>query len=157
MNSELTVLFTGNVTHKLDPKSRVSVPSSWRGDKTIGTLKLIEAQRQNFSIIKCYTELSFHQMVQDVRSKAEEKGHSLLDINNYLGVIIGMCSDAELSSQGKLLIPKKLRDKMQLGEQLLLVGRGDYFELWEPSAYDSVYTPEAIQSLRLNLDFGILS
>jgi len=153
---ERKVLFSGNMTHRLDPKSRVSMPAAWRS-KSSNTLKLIEAQREGYQIIKCYTEDSFQSMVSEVRCKAEAAGHAHIEIEKYLGAIIGVSYDTELSSQGKLLIPKKQRDKMKLLEQLTIVGRGDYFELWHPSAYDAVHLPDEIQKLALNKMFGILS
>lgn len=156
MTIERKVLFSGNMTHKLDPKSRVSMPAAWRS-KSSSTLKLIEALREGHQIIKCYTEDSFQSMVSEVRSKAEAAGHAHIEIEKYLGAIIGVSYEAVLSSQGKLLIPKKQRDKMQLEEQLTIVGRGDYFELWNPCAYAAAHLPEEIQKLELNKMFGILS
>ena len=126
MSAIQKVPFTGNMCHKLDPKSRVAVPAHWRVSHGC-SLRLIEAKREGYNIIKCYTEESFASMVHEVKTQAQAKDFSARDIDAYLGLIIGKCCEADLNSQGKLLIPKNQREGLALSDSVHLVGRGDYF------------------------------
>ncbi len=156
MNLELTaLLFTGNVTHKLDPKSRVAVPANWRAARE-GTLLLIDAKKEGYPVVKCYTPATFAQMVATVRQGAEAVGARHAQIDHYVGKIIGRSFEVEVSSQGKLLIPKQQRENLHLSDTATLVGRGDYFEIWLPADYEASNAPEVTPD-SLDEYFGILS
>ncbi len=157
MSDELsTVMFTGNVTHKLDPKSRVAVPAGWRAAQD-NMLILIDAQRDNYPVVKCYTRASFAEKIASIRRHAEALGAQPGEIDQYVGSIIGWSYEAEVSSQGKLLIPKQQRDKLHLADTATLVGRGDYFEIWSPDDFKATNTPAAISQLKLDQVFRMLS
>ena len=79
-------MFTGNVTHKLDPKSRVAIPAGWR-DAQGNTLWLIDTQNEGYPILKCYTKESFAEMVNGIRSQAEARGFDPAAVNRYIGTI----------------------------------------------------------------------
>ncbi len=149
-------MFTGNVTHKLDPKSRVAVPASWRAARE-GALLLIDAKRKGYPVVKCYTHASFAEMVASIRKGAEAMGAHPGEIDQYVGDIIGSSFEAEVSTQGKLLIPKQQRDNLRLEDTATLVGRGGYFEVWQPQDFAATNTPEAIGKSKLDQYFGILS
>ncbi len=150
------MMFTGNVTHKLDPKSRVAVPAGWRAAHA-GSLLLIDAKKKGYPIVKCYTQSSFAAMVAGIRKGAEAMGARPAEIDQYVGDIIGSSFEAEVSSQGKLLIPKQQRDNLRLSDTATLVGRGEYFEVWLPEDFAATNTPEAIGLSKLDQFFGILS
>ncbi len=156
MQNNCPTQFTGHKTYKLDPKGRVAFPSNWKtGSNAI--FKLLRAQRDGYTIIKCYTEASFAHMVNNVQEKAEAAGHSPQEIQKYIGIIIGTCFDAELNNQGKFPLSKEQREQLQVDEQVLMVGRGTFFELWKPEDYQAVYEIDAVQKLELDKLFGIFS
>lgn len=156
MNSVSTVMFTGNVTHKLDPKSRVAIPAGWR-DAQGAVLWMIDAQNEGYPTLKCYTRESFEEMVNGIRSHAEARGFDPAAVNRYLGTIIGLSFEAEVSSQGKLLIPKAQRERLKLADTATIVGRGSYFEIWSPVDFEATKAPDALAKLELDKVFGILT
>lgn len=156
MSNELIVLFTGNVTHKLDPKSRVAIPASWKAVQR-EALVLIEASNENHRVLKCYTRQSFAEMVKSIRTRAEADGISPGVVDQYVGKITGCCFETEVSSQGKLLIPKQQRERLKLTDTATIVGRGSYFEIWATADYEAAHTAEALGKLELDQIFHILS
>ncbi|MCH5284436.1 MAG: hypothetical protein J1E42_02450 [Akkermansiaceae bacterium] len=156
MSDELIVLFTGNVTHKLDPKSRVAIPANWKAAQREG-LVLIEASSENYRILKCYTRQSFADMIKNVRTRAEADGIAPGVVDQYVGRITGCCFEAEVSSQGKLLIPKPQRERLKLIDTATIVGRGSYFEIWAPADFEALHTADALSKLSLDQIFHILS
>ncbi len=149
-------MFTGNVTHKLDPKSRVAVPANWRAAHE-GSLLLIDAKRKGYPVVKCYTRASFAELVASIRRHAEGIGAQPGEIDEYVGNIIGQSFEAEVSTQGKLLIPKQQREALHLEEMATLVGRGSYFEIWLPESFVASSAPESTGRSKLDAIFGILS
>ena len=156
MSNDLTVLFTGNVTHKLDPKSRVAIPAGWRAAQG-EVLVLIEARSENYRVLKCYTRRGFAEKIASIRAQAEAHGVSPGEVDQYVGKITGCCFEAEVSSQGKLLIPKPQRERMNLADSATIVGRGSYFEIWSPVDFDATHTADALGKLKLDQMFHILS
>lgn len=156
MSDTTTVMFTGNVTHKLDPKSRVAIPAGWRAAQG-QTLVMIDALSEGYHILKCFTRDAFAAKLHAIRQQAEAHNIPPGDIDVYIGRITGCCFEAEVSSQGKLLIPKQQREKLNLKDTATIVGRSNYFEIWEPSDFAATNTPEALGKLALDQMFHILS
>ena len=155
-NSASEVAFLGNVKHKLDPKSRVAVPADWRTAQG-STLRMLAATSEGYPVLKCYTEEGFADKISGIRQEAKEQGATPVQIDHYIGVITGQCFVGEVSTQGKLLIPKAQRERLRLADQASIVGRGSYFEIWNPEDFDLVSSPEAMKQLELDKLFGILS
>lgn len=51
--------------------------------------------------------------------------------------LIGNASECELDSQGRLLLPEKLRKFAHLEKQVVLVGQLNKFELWNEAAWET--------------------
>ncbi len=149
-------MFTGNVTHKLDPKSRVAIPAGWRAAQG-GILVMIEAHSEGKRVLKCYTRESFAEKIDEIREHAREEKLSPGEVDRYVGKITGCSFEGEVSTQGKLLIPKLQREGMKLADTATLVGRGTFFEIWNPDDYEQTHTAEALSKLKLDQLFHILS
>ena len=156
MSKDRTVLFTGNVTHKLDPKSRVAIPAGWRAAQG-EVLVMIEAHSEGCRVLKCYTQESFAEKIEAIRGHAREQMIPPGEVDQYVGKITGCSFEAEVSTQGKLLIPKPQRERMKLEETATIVGRGTFFEIWNPADYESTHTADALSKLKLDQIFHILS
>jgi MraZ protein len=53
-----------------------------------------------------------------------------------LRLILGTAHKLELDEQGALWIPAALKEYASLNGSALLVGQGDFFEIWEPDAWE---------------------
>ncbi len=47
----------------------------------------------------------------------------------------GYATDCQLDSQGRILIPTELRDYAQLGKQIVILGQGNKFEIWDKTLW----------------------
>ncbi len=157
MNNASTVMFTGNVTHKLDPKSRVAIPAGWRAAQGQTLVMIAACSEEKYRIMKCYTREAFAEKIAYIREQAQARGAAPGDIDTYVGRITGCSFEAEVSSQGKLLIPKAQRDRIGLKEQATIVGRGAHFEIWAPEDFEATNTPDALNKLELDKLFHMLT
>ncbi len=48
-----------------------------------------------------------------------------------------MAEECQLDGQGRFIIPQSLVDWADLGEEVLLVGCGDHFEIWSQRRFES--------------------
>ena len=73
--------------------------------------------------------------------------------------MVGRASDMEMDSHGRILISKELREFAGLDRQVVLIGQGNKFELWDESRWsdwleassndDGQELPEELESLPL--------
>ena len=50
--------------------------------------------------------------------------------------ILGSAVSVECDKQGRILIPQVLRDKAELEKDVMLLGVGDYAEIWSAESYE---------------------
>jgi MraZ protein len=74
-----------------------------------------------------------------------------------------MFSNAELvvlDKAGRILVPQFLRDEISLNSEAVIVGMGDYFEIWSPELWMGQTTmmeesePIAVRFMDLDLSTG---
>ncbi len=51
-------------------------------------------------------------------------------------ILMGFASDAECDSAGRLLLPQVLRDQVGLSKDVMLIGQGGTFEIWDQQKWD---------------------
>lgn len=139
--------------HKLDPKGRVSIPADWRA--ALGqTLVLLKAtHKKRYNILKCFTKDAFDKKINEIRESAKELGATPGEIDEYVGGIICSANPAEVSVQGKILIPKSEREHLEVKDYIQFVGRGSMFEVWLPEDYSAEYSPEKLAENPLEKHF----
>lgn len=54
-------------------------------------------------------------------------------------ILVGSATDVELDSAGRILLPAPLRDKAKLDKEVVLLGQGNKFELWDAASWQSIY------------------
>lgn len=52
-------------------------------------------------------------------------------------LLIGHATEVELDSQGRILLPQSLRDYATLTKNIVLVGQGKKFELWDETNWNT--------------------
>lgn len=87
-------------------------------------------------------------LIQNSDKTPAEKG-------KLLGKLAMRCREATLNEQGKLLVPKDLSEKAGItaDSDVVLVGRGIYFEIWSNANFDTMLELET--SEEIDDDLGI--
>jgi len=52
-------------------------------------------------------------------------------------IFLGHAMDVEVDSTGRVLVSPELREAAGIGKDALLLGMGNYFELWDKATYDA--------------------
>ncbi len=126
-------LFLSTVLNKLDSKSRVSVPSHFRN-----TLK-----DQNFGGIIAFPSYSNCSIDACGINRMESIANSLDSGDSYsreeYELISLYFSEAEklpFDKDGRVIIPKKLLEHAQIKKNVLFVGLGPTFQIWDPELFN---------------------
>ena len=115
-------MFWGSYDHVLDDKGRTGLPKEFRTrlDKLKGSAWITLAQ--GCVVILPDAEFEDRQRRYAGYSERREKLRRLT---------LGMAHRCNVDKQGRFLIPPTLRSKGRLDREIVIVGVGEYIEIWD--------------------------
>lgn len=121
--------FSGNYTHNIDPKGRVTIPAAYRealGERfTIGL-------NNDFSAIALYPVEKW----QDMSERLDRIPDSDVRGMAYVRLIKAFSfTEQQLDGQGRVLLPQALRKKAGMEKAIRFVGVGRYLEIWDEDRF----------------------
>jgi MraZ protein len=124
INERLEQMFMGQYMHSLDSKGRLTIPSRYRALLVEGAY-ITQGFDRNLMV---WTKPSFEKISQRVSQG------SITDPTSRLlrRFIYSSGESMEVDRAGRILIPEFLRQVAQLDSEVVVVGVGDYFEIWSP-------------------------
>lgn len=135
--------FRGNSIQKMDlAKGQVSVPAPFRRVIETSDPDWAEGRKPQFVIVygdhrrdylECFTIGAMNEI--DALVDAMERGSIEREMVEEL--YYGQSHPAEVQPDGRIVIPKPLREKIGLGEQVFFIGAGDRFHIWHPASYEA--------------------
>ncbi len=131
--------YKGFTPYKMDPKFRVSIPTAWRPEANV-PLFLQFSMVHDMPVVKVLSTEAYTEKVALIKASDKtpaEKG-------KLLGKLAMLCREVTLNDQGKLLVPKDLSEKAGITAEsdVVLAGRGIFFEVWSKSNHDKVLVIE---------------
>ena len=117
----------GTHSYQLDPKGRLSLPKGFREAFSDGA-------NLTLGFDGCIWVFPIDEWA---RRSQEVKARPLSDAQGRaLGrIFFGKAETVELDSQGRLLVPQRLRAKAGIGRETVAVGVDDYLEIWDGDAW----------------------
>ncbi len=123
------IIFLGEYKHNIDAKQRVIIPSKFRDD--LGTSFVITKGYDECVFIYDLTEWT--ELVNKV--KALPKGDP--NVRKFERFFIGGASILEVDSQGRVVIPKTLKEYAKIEKEVVFVGLSNRIELWDKDKWDT--------------------
>lgn len=122
--------FLGSYTYQLDEKGRVSLPAVFRREAGDQRFVLLQAHRPSLSLYPASEWAGVEERLKDLlRHQPEARMYVLSVMANAVEVVP--------DSQGRILIPAKLKELARLDGQVLLVGAIDKVEIWNPDEFEA--------------------
>lgn len=120
--------FLGSYVHQVDEKGRLSLPASFRRGVNEGPLVVVQVHE---SVLTLYPESTWKEvevrLLEMLRKQPESRAF-------VLG-ITASAAEVVPDKQGRILIPQRLLQAVNMGESALLVGVIDRIEVWDPSRF----------------------
>lgn len=115
-------MFLGQYTHSFDEKGRLTIPVKYREALRAGAF-VTQGFDRNLMV---WTAAAFQQIYTQVNDL------SITDPNARLlkRLIFSNAVQVEIDRVGRILIPQYLREAVNLDGSAIVVGVGDYFEIW---------------------------
>jgi MraZ protein len=136
-------MFLGQFYHNLDDKGRLTVPARYRDLLVLAGAYIMQGFDQNLIVLPSE---NYDEVFQRIRLM------SITDPNarSLRRLLFSTADRVEVDKAGRILIPQFLRTYAGLECALVVVGMGDYFEIWSPEAWK--VQNEQLQDPQLNMD-----
>jgi len=134
--------FNGEFEHKIDPKGRVFVPR-----RLMEGIEHKESEQDHFQVVVnkeegclvVYTESGYRDLLRSALAHQKTAQGARL-LRRSLGA---NSRKVPLDSQGRMLLPKELRERIELGDDVMIVGSIRYFEIWDRQRFAEQVLPAA--------------
>lgn len=126
-------MFSGVNSITLDPKNRITIPTKYREDLLLNSNNRVIITIESPKYLIIYPEINWF-TVKDKIQNLSTSSHPL--VKSYQRLVLGYADKVELDKVGRVLVSSVLKDLVQLDRELVLVGLGNRFELWNKSAWD---------------------
>lgn len=135
--------FRGESNHKVDAKGRVSIPAlfrrvieagdpNWTSGDNPELVIVYGDERRKF--LECYTMDAIDEV--DAQIAALPRGSAGRKFLQQM--FNGQSFPTTVDETGRLVLPAKLRKKIELNKEAFFIAAGDTFQIWKPETYDEV-------------------
>lgn len=121
--------FRGTYEHTLDDRGRVAIPARYRHEFPDNRVVITPGVD---GCLEIYSEAGFQERSDRVAAEPDttkfgRRSRRLFDARSF---------DTELDRQGRILIPAKYREMVGLNGAIVIVGRRECLEIWDPVKWE---------------------
>jgi MraZ protein len=120
-------MFLGQYDHSIDAKGRLTIPVRFRPELATGAY-VTQGFDRNLVV---YTTESF----QRLAARANLLTTTDPEARAVRRVLFGGATEVSLDSVGRILLPEFLRQYAGIENETVLVGAGEYFEIWNAAVW----------------------
>lgn len=133
--------FRGEFRQKVDAKGRISIPAHFRRVLEAGDPGWSEGKSPEFVIVygdnrRKYLECYTLQAIGEVDDKIAAMPRGSMERRMLEKLFSGHSLQTNVDETGRIVLSKKLRDKIGLADEAFFIATGDTFQLWKPETYD---------------------
>lgn len=123
--------FTGTWPRTLDDKGRLAIPSSVQRDLGDDVKALFVAPWTEQSLA-VFTPAAFTALAE----RSSEKSAGRIDVRNYNRMFYARAERVDVDAQGRIRVPDRLRNLVDLQKDVVLLGVNDHLELWDAQRWN---------------------
>ncbi len=134
--------FRGEFHQKVDGKGRVSIPAQFRRVLEQGDPGWSDGKSPEFVIVygdhrrkflECYTI----QAIDEVDDQIAGMQRGSVERKMLEKMFSGQSTQISVDETGRIVLAKKLREKIGLGDEAFFIATGDTFQIWQPDVYET--------------------
>jgi MraZ protein len=118
----------GEHRYQMDPKGRISLPAKFREAFRAGVHLTLGQEG-------CLYAFPPEEWAKE-KGRVEERGLANQANRGYTRVFFGNAEAVELDTQGRLVVPRRLREKAGLNRDVAVIGVSDRLEIWSSADWD---------------------
>ena len=126
-------MFLSSYENKLDKKGRVSVPASFRS----------HLSNLGYNGVICYPSFNNQSIEAWAQDRIEKISNTIDSLNPFeekrdffATSILSESINLQFDSEGRISLTSKLLEHAKIKNNMLFVGQGKTFQIWEPTAFE---------------------
>lgn len=120
-------MFLGQYQHALDDKGRLTIPAAFRDALADGAF-ISQGFDRNLMVM---TSAYFQQVYERINAMSITDPAARL----LRRLILSSAYQVEVDKAGRILVPQSLRQFLGLNGEAMVIGQGEYFELFTPAEW----------------------
>ncbi len=133
---------TGSWKCSLDAKGRIAVPAKLRSE--LG--ERFHVTKGAEGCLSAYSQESWDEMSAKIKTYPPARQRVLRRM------LFANATTCEPDAQGRILLPKELRDYAELGREVAFIGVGDTAEIWDSAKWEEINASMTAEDLANALD-----
>ncbi|MBF0354477.1 MAG: division/cell wall cluster transcriptional repressor MraZ [Alphaproteobacteria bacterium] len=139
-------LFMGSFLNRLDKKGRISVPAPFRAALSNSAFPGVVAFP---SFSKPAIEAGGIERMQKLSEGTDGLPAFSTEQDDLAALIFASAHQLAFDGDGRVVLPEELTAHARISEQVLIVGLGKTFEIWQPDAFKG-FRAEALKRAQKN-------
>jgi MraZ protein len=129
--------------HGVDAKRRVQIPAKWRPAKQGTELTLVLwPKAKEGPCLRVLPPQQMAKLMRDVDAMPNSDSNKVV-LKRFIG---SESVQVTLDKAGRICVPEKMASDAGLGEEAVLVGLLDRFEIWSSERYEKVKASDAVMA-----------
>lgn len=133
----------GEFKHTLDPKNRIFIPAKLREE--LGETFVVAKDIREKSL-KVYSLAGWEAYIKPLKEQSRKLSERIL---RFLHSSLAQVTP---DSQGRIVLPPELIQYAELEKSVLIVGCGDYAEIWAEATYRTMKEEEDVEAMLEELE-----
>jgi MraZ protein len=134
--------FRGESTNKVDAKGRVSIPAPFRRVLEAGDPVWKSGENPEMVIVygdhrRKYLECYTIEAINEVGDQIDALPRGSRERKMLQAMFDGQSLPTSVDETGRLVLPAKLRNKIDLEAEAFFIAAGDTFQIWKPETYEA--------------------
>ena len=124
-------MYRGATRLNLDGKNRISIPTKYREKIFLESSGALVLTAHVYKCLLLYPQFAWEPIQEKIMnlSSFERKSSGLQRL------LVGFAEDITLDNANRLLIPSELKKYAEIDKNLIFIGQGSHFELWNCDNY----------------------
>jgi len=123
-------VYQGASALSLDAKGRMSIPARHRDALALQSEGRVTLTRHPHGCLLLFPRSVWEQ-------HREQISNWPMSARAWQRIFLGSASDVEMDSAGRILIAPELRDAAALSREVMLLGMGSHFEIWDAAKLEA--------------------
>ena len=136
----------GEARHSIDAKNRLFIPAAQR-DELGSTFMAVRALREK--CVRLYSMEQWEQFANDIKTQLKDDGEKRAKVSRYL---YSLAAQLTPDAQGRVLLPARLVEYTGIQKNVMILGCGDYAEIWSEEAYEKLKADLDVSKLLAELE-----
>lgn len=134
--------FRGEFHQKVDTKGRVSIPASFRRVLENGDPNWSEGKAPEIVIVygdhrRSYLECYTMDAAAEVDAKIADMPRGTMERRMLERLFNGQSLQTSIDETGRIVLPAKLRSKIDIADEAYFIATGDTFQIWKTDTFEA--------------------